>query len=460
MGGVLSHGGGAPTPSKSPRTEGGRIRAAASTTNLAGNGARTTDSSGAATQPQGLTWTASGPSAQCGDAEASPPAAGHGSACPERGAVTQPVDDDGTHPPGTRSLDTSGGRSRSGHGLSVADGSPREGAADDASGARHWDGGAGGAGALRPTATQPHGADVDVLIAKPRGSGKRRFQSAVRAVIQEDRLRKAERPSDRLAASIRHQTEVVKIRSSPTARLMSALNHTLFKFVHTPDAEPLSDAEKKRLQIEFSQIDRDHMGTITVKQLEKLLVRRAYLMRKAVWRDTHRHRTKSADQISPSREPPFNYCANLNKQDRKTATMAATDAFKEYSCLTDGMDFDTFCRFHLSLHGARGGGGGGGASQMSEDWSGVFEDDLALLPAASSPAGHGRMSGMSGASTELNSPSPKMQPLSPIEVRRLSPNARGRLNSSGRLSPSSRGKSRPSSGKERPSSARAVSASG
>uniref|UniRef100_A0A6T8HIY5 EF-hand domain-containing protein n=1 Tax=Hemiselmis andersenii TaxID=464988 RepID=A0A6T8HIY5_HEMAN len=206
--------------------------------------------------------------------------------------------------------------------------------------------------------------------------GKAKFRAALRAVIQERRLQTANTAGEKMRAAAQHQTEVARVARIRQSRLMASMEraaHTAMNILQSAagDHPEVSPAERVRLQLEFDAFDRENTGLLPIKQLEKLLMKRAYLRCKNVWKEEMRRKHKTEMVSHSGTEEWFHYSSKNNMQDRKTATMAAKDAFREYACHGDGMDFESFCKFHASL------GGGHKAPNYSRDASfDVWEEHL------------------------------------------------------------------------------------
>jgi len=220
-------------------------------------------------------------------------------------------------------------------------------------------GGIEGVGAAGPPHSQTPPCNTSTAV--PAGKGKERFRAAVRAVIQEQRLHKARTAGDRILAAARHQHELLRFRDGGImATLGRAAHSAIMGAFHSAsmDAPQLSQAQRASLHVEFDAFDKDKTGLLPIKQLEKLLQKRAYHRSKNRWKDECRRRAKTEMVSSPQQSPgdhqraeAFHYSSRTNKEDRQIAMRAAKDAFSEYSCHTDGMDFETFCAFHVSLGG-------------------------------------------------------------------------------------------------------------
>eukprot|EP00283_Hemiselmis_rufescens_P025856 CAMPEP_0173438884 /NCGR_PEP_ID=MMETSP1357-20121228/20652_1 /TAXON_ID=77926 /ORGANISM="Hemiselmis rufescens, Strain PCC563" /LENGTH=403 /DNA_ID=CAMNT_0014404207 /DNA_START=34 /DNA_END=1243 /DNA_ORIENTATION=+ len=190
------------------------------------------------------------------------------------------------------------------------------------------------------------------------GRGKEKFKAAVRAVIQERRLQRSRDARDRFTAAARRQHEMVRVRHgggfmAQVGRVAQSAMMAL-QAASVDGPPPITDAERAILWVEFDHFDKDRRGLLTINQLEKLLMKRAYYRCKMIWKEAVRRKAKT-EMVAAQHDhmaDAFNYSSKNNMQDRNTAKMAAKDAFHEYSCHTDGMNFESFCKFHQSLRGS------------------------------------------------------------------------------------------------------------
>mmetsp|Transcript_7025 Transcript_7025/g.13551 ORF Transcript_7025/g.13551 Transcript_7025/m.13551 type:complete len:557 (-) Transcript_7025:51-1721(-) len=194
-------------------------------------------------------------------------------------------------------------------------------------------------------------------------TAKSRFRAAVSATIAQNNIDTAETPQDKMRHASRYASEMAKLKQVKTAS--SKALHRASQFMQNKDPlDHIDDKLKAKLLVEFQSMDKQHTGYISEKQLEKLLMRRAFAARKAAWKETQRardaRRRESLKNLTSSpgssmvpqqrrASSHFDYTSTHNRQDREVAMYNCRQAFTVLVHSTEGMDFDTFCRHHVSL---------------------------------------------------------------------------------------------------------------